>query len=193
MRGPKSTVLNAYDNGRKLLLVTRTNTHRNRTNGKFGRMPPLVNMVFHGRHLSDFRIDPIFIVYRTGKSRPLIDEKKPHLNDPPRDRAELHERQRPETSSGPTWRPPDLRGRRFPPLTMPLVSQGTYSEAEAVLGDASSMLCLVGLRSLLPPSGSVCCLCNKFGSIGGLVPLVHQEYQDIVVLDLGATFSCEPS
>ena len=31
-------------------------------------------MIFQGRHLSDFWINPIFIVYGTGKSLPSIDE-----------------------------------------------------------------------------------------------------------------------
>ena len=37
-------------------------------------MKPLENMFCQGLHLSDFRIDPIFIVYWMGKSRPLINE-----------------------------------------------------------------------------------------------------------------------
>ena len=40
-------------------------------------------MIFQGRHLSDFRIDPIFIVYGTGKSRPPIDEHALDFINPP--------------------------------------------------------------------------------------------------------------
>ena len=45
-------------------------------------MLPLGDLVFQGGHLSDFRIDPIFIVYGTGKDRPSIDELALHFTEP---------------------------------------------------------------------------------------------------------------
>ena len=45
-------------------------------------MPPLGNLVFQGGHLSNFWIDPIFIVYGTDKSRPLIGEHALDITDP---------------------------------------------------------------------------------------------------------------
>ena len=56
----------------KIAQNVRPNMQRNQTNGELQRMNPLGNMFRQGVHFSVLRIDPIFIIYSLGKSRPVV-------------------------------------------------------------------------------------------------------------------------
>ena len=54
--------------------VSQNNPVKESNKRRIWRMNPLGNLFRQGVHLSDFWIDPIFIVYSFGKSRPVITE-----------------------------------------------------------------------------------------------------------------------